>query len=228
MHEITEKLAQAALRHVPFDGWSDVTFRAACADCGVSESTARLHCPRGAVDLARAAHELGDRELCRRLAAADLSTLRFRDKVIFAVMTRLDAAGDREVVRRASSLFALPTHAAEGSQAIWRTADTIWTALGDRSEDLNWYTKRTTLSAIYGATVLYWLGDETEDRSATRAFLTRRIDAVMAFEATKAKLRKNPLTKPLMALQARAAALVKAPASPPLRPTARPTDGEAQ
>lgn len=211
MNEITERLAQAALMHVPFDGWSDATFRAACADAGVAESVARVHCPRGAVDLALAAHAMGDAELRRRLAVADLSAMRYRDRVAFAVMQRLDAAGDREVVRRATALFALPHLAGDGGRAIWQTADTIWTALGDTSDDLNWYSKRAILSGVYGATVLYWLGDDTPDLSATRDFLDRRIEGVMALEATKTRLRDNPLTRPLMAMQARFAAGFKAP-----------------
>jgi ubiquinone biosynthesis protein COQ9 len=211
MHEITERLAQAALMHVPFDGWSEVTFRAACADAGIAESLARVHCPRGAVDLALAAHAMGDAELRRRLAAADLSGMRFRDRVAHAIMLRLDAAGDREVVRRATALFALPHLAGDGARAIWQTADTIWTALGDSSDDLNWYSKRAILSGVYGATVLYWLGDDSPDAQATRDFVDRRIAGVMAFEGAKAKLRENPLTRPLMQMQARMAAMVKAP-----------------
>ena len=212
MHAITDQLARAALVLVPFDGWSETTFRAACADAGISESLARVHCPRGAVDLALAAHAFGDAELRRRLATTDLSDLRFRDRVAQAVMWRLDAAGDREVVRRATALFALPHLAADGARAIWQTADTIWTALGDTSDDLNWYSKRATLSGVYAATVLYWLGDDSEGAEATRAFLDRRIDGVMAIEETKARLRANPLTRPVMDLQARLAAMVKAPA----------------
>ncbi len=215
MHEITERLARAALPHVPFDGWSQETFRAACADAGVSESLARVHCPRGAVDLAVAAHRLGDAELRARLAEADLSGMRFRDRVVEAMMLRLEAAGDREVVRRATALFALPHLAAEGAAALWQTADTIWTALGDTSDDLNWYSKRAILSGVYGATVLYWLGDDTPGATATRDFAERRIAAVMALEDTKAKLRRNPLTAPLMGLQSRLAACIKAPARTP-------------
>lgn len=211
MHEITRKLAQAALEHVPFDGWSDETFRAACADAGISESLARLHCPRGSVDLALAAHQMGDDALSARLAESDLSVLRFRDRIAHAVMLRLDAAGDREVVRRATALFALPHLAADGARAIWRTADLIWTALGDSSDDLNWYSKRAILAGIYGATALYWLGDDSPDAQETRNFLDRRIAGVMAFEATKARMRENPLTRPLMQMQARVAAMVKAP-----------------
>ena len=65
------------------------------------------------------------------------------------------------MVRRGTTLFALPHHAAEGAKLIWGTADAIWTALGDTSDDVNWYTKRATLSAVYGSVVLFWLG-ETE------------------------------------------------------------------
>ena len=212
MPEIPERLAQAALAHVPFDGWSDATFRAACADAGIPEALARVHCPRGAVDLALAAHAMGDAALRMRLASEDLSHLRFRDRIAQAVMWRLDAAGDREVVRRATALFALPHLAADGARAIWQTADTIWTGLGDSAQDLNWYSKRATLSAVYAATVLYWLGDDSDGASATRDFLDRRIAGVMALEATKARLRDNPVTRPLMDLQARLAAMVKAPA----------------
>ena len=211
MQQITEQLVEAALPHVPFDGWSDDTFRAACADLGVPESLARIHCPRAGLDLAIAAHMMGDAELARQLAASDLSAMRFRDRVIHAVMLRLAIAGDPEVVRRATTLMALPHLAPEGARLIWHTADTIWTALGDRSDDLNWYSKRATLAAIHGATVLFWLGDHSEDHAETRDFLTRRIDDVMSFEGTKARLRGNPLTAPLMGLQARIAGLVRAP-----------------
>lgn len=211
MHEITERLARAALLHVPFDGWSEVTFRAACRDTATPEALARLHVPRGALDLALAAHQLGDAELRARLAALDLTGLRLRERMVQAVMLRLDAAGDREVVRRASALFALPQHAAAGARAIWQTADVIWTSLGDASQDLNWYSKRAILAGIYGATVLYWLGDDSVGAQATRDFVTRRIEGVMTFEAGKARLRAHPLTAPLMALQARLAGCVRAP-----------------
>lgn len=213
MDPIVERLAQAALPHVAFDGWSEESFRAACADCEIEPGLARVYAPRGAIDLAVAAHEMGDARLKEELASRDLSGLRFSARVVEAIMLRLEAAGDREVVRRASSLFALPQHGAEGAKLIWHTADTIWTALGDTSADFNWYSKRMTLSGIYAATVVYWLGDESEGYADTRDFVERRIAGVMKIESTKAKLRKNPLTSPLMGLQAKLAGLVKAPVS---------------
>lgn len=194
-------LLDAALPHVAFDGWSPATFRAAAEDAGLSEAEARALAPRGAVDLAVAYHRRGDRVMVERLEHADLSGMRFRDKVAMALRFRIEAMEDREAVRRATALFSLPVHAAEGAKLIWETADHVWTALGDTSDDLNWYTKRATLSGVWGATVLYWLGDESPGQADTLAFVDRRIEDVMRIEKVKGKLRENPLTKPLMDLQ---------------------------
>jgi ubiquinone biosynthesis protein COQ9 len=192
--EMKAKVLEAALGHVPFDGWSERTLKAAIADAGVPVALARSLFPRGGVDLALAYHAQGDAGMVTRLAEMDLGALRFRDRIATAVKTRLDLA-DRELVRRGTTLFSLPQHAADGARAIWGTADAIWTALGDTSRDLNWYTKRATLSAVYGATVLYWLGDESTGRQATRDFLDRRIEQVMQIEKLKADFRENPLGK---------------------------------
>ncbi|MCE8515169.1 COQ9 family protein [Ruegeria pomeroyi] len=209
--EARNRLLDAALAHVAFDGWTEETFRAAVADAGLDMDFARAICPRGAVDLALAYHARGDAAMLERLAAEDLSNLRFRDRIAAAVRFRLEAVEDKEAVRRGVTLFALPAHAGEGAKAIWQTCDAIWTALGDTSDDVNWYTKRATLSAVYSATVLYWLGDESTAHEATWAFLDRRIDNVMQFEKLKADVQKNPLLKPFLAGPNWLAAQMRAP-----------------
>ncbi len=190
-------ILQAALAHVPFDGWSGATLKAAAADSGVPPALARALFPRGGVDLALEYHRAGDRAMADALAAEDLTALRFRDRVARAVMLRLEGA-DRELVRRGAALFALPQNAAAGARAVWGTADAIWTALGDTASDINWYSKRASLSAVYGATVLFWLGDESSDHQATRDFLDRRIGEVMQVEKAKAAFAANPLGKALL------------------------------
>lgn len=204
------RLLEAALVHVPFDGWSDRTLTAAAADAGIAPALARSLFPRGGVDLALAYHARGDAQMRAQLAEADLSALRFRDRIARAVQIRLGLA-DRELVRRGTTLFSLPPYAADGARAIWGTADAIWTALGDTSDDLNWYTKRATLSGVYGATVLYWLGDDSTGHQATWDFLARRIDQVMQVEKLKASFRENPLGKAMMAGPGKILASIRAP-----------------
>lgn len=206
-----DALLDAALIHVPFDGWSDAALRAAANDIGLDRAAAQALFPRGGVDLALAYHARGDAQMRERLAHHDLSVLRYSDRVALAVRLRLEAAEDRELVRRGTTLFALPQYAFDGARAIWGTADQIWTALGDTSRDGNWYTKRATLSAVYSATVLFWLGDDSAGSTATWDFLARRIENVMQVEKLKSAAARNPLTRPFARLQASVMERIKAP-----------------
>ncbi|KIN65382.1 RpsU-divergently transcribed protein [Sulfitobacter noctilucae] len=211
MSDPKAQLLDAALLNVPFDGWSEATFNAAIRDSDVEPTVARAICPRGAVDLAVAYHKRGDAQMLAALKAEDLKEMRFRDRIARAVRLRLEVAGDKEAVRRGTTLFALPQYAPDGAKLIWGTADEIWQALGDTSDDVNWYTKRATLSGVYSATVLYWLGDNSEDHAATWAFLDRRIDNVMQIEKLKAQVRDNPALSKLMAGPNWLASKIKAP-----------------
>ncbi|WP_295512488.1 COQ9 family protein [uncultured Sulfitobacter sp.] len=194
-----DQLLEAALMHVPFDGWSEATFQAAIADTGVDSTIARAVCPRGSVDLAVAFHKQGDAKMLERMKSEDLSEMKFRDKIAAMVRFRLEVVTDKEVVRRGTTLFALPQHAPDGAKLVWGTCDAIWDALGDTSDDVNWYTKRATLSAVYSASVLFWLGDTSDGHQATWEFLDRRIENVMQIEKLKAQVNNSPTLSRLMA-----------------------------
>jgi ubiquinone biosynthesis protein COQ9 len=214
MDHAKDAVLDAALPHVAFDGWSAATLRAATADSGVAPALVAALFPRGAVDLALAYHHRGDTLMRERFAAEDLTGLRYSEKVARAVRLRLEVASDKEAVRRGTTLFALPQHSADGARAIWGTADAIWTALGDTSNDLNWYSKRAVLSAVYGTTVLFWLGDDSPDQQATWEFLDRRIENVMSFEKFKSSLRDNPISKAFAAGPGHLFDKIKAPKMP--------------
>jgi len=81
----------------------------------------------------------------------------------------------KEAVRRALGILALPRNARLAATCTARTVDAIWHAAGDRAADFSWYTKRATLAAVYTATVLFWVRDESEDDTRTLAFLDRRL-----------------------------------------------------
>ena len=192
------RLLEAACAHVPFDGWSETTLRAAAEEVGIAPGLARALYPRGAVDLALAYHRMGDAEMARLFAeeaeAGGHEELRYSEKVARAIQLRLEIA-DKELVRRGAALFALPQYASDGAGAVWGSADAIWTALGDTSDDINWYSKRATLSGVYGSVVLFWLGDDSPGHQASWDFLDRRIGDVMRFEKVKGQVLASPLGK---------------------------------
>lgn len=197
---VRDRLLECALDHVVFDGWSDAAFDAVCEETGIDPALALSYYPRRGLDMAVAFHKRGDAQMVARMRQENLLRLRYSERVAAGVRFRLEAVeAHKEAVRRGSTLFALPNHALQGAQLIWGTADAIWTALGDSSDDYNWYSKRAILSAVYGSVVLFWLGDESEGHTATWDFLDRRIGNVMQFEKVKAQVNANPLAAKLMA-----------------------------
>jgi ubiquinone biosynthesis protein COQ9 len=209
-NKLADRLLDAALIHVPFDGWSQAALAAAITDTGIDPALARALYPREGIDLALAYHRRGDAEMLVRLAERSGDDIRMRDRVALAVRLRLEVA-DPELVRRGTALLALPVYAPEGVRAVWNTADAIWEALGDTSEDGNWYSKRAILAGVYSSTLLYWLGDSTPGREATWAFLDRRIDEVMQFEKVKARVQKDPVLSRIFALPLAAMGAIRKP-----------------
>ncbi len=175
-----DALVKAELGFVAFDGWN---LQRAIKNASVDRGLALVACPRGASDLARWYHIMGDRAMVEVLNsnAVPVGT---RAGVVFAVKTRLNLS-DKAIVRRNMAMFSLPKYAGMGGQLVWQTADKIWQGLGDESEDINWYTKRATLAAVYSATVLFWLGDDSVECVDSWDFLDRRIENIMQFERFK-------------------------------------------
>lgn len=190
-HLLAEKraLLEAMLPHVPFDGWTARSLALAVRDTGLDNGVALRAFPGGAADLLDFWVSETDAAMLRMLESRDLAAMKVRERVRLAVMTRLElAAPHREAVRRALALEALPQHAPRALKQLYRTVDAIWYAAGDTATDYNFYTKRLLLAGVYGATLLHWLDDKSENFAGTAAFLDRRLADVMRIEKAKGKL----------------------------------------
>ena len=169
-------LIEAMLPSVPFDGWSRLALRSAARRVGLSAGEALALFPNGAAELVACFSRWVDLRMLDRLDTTNLEPMRIAERVALAIATRLEILAPwREAVRRALSVLALPQHAPLGLRLLYQTVDAIWYAAGDRATDFSFYTKRSTLAAIYAATLLYWLGDSSPDFADTRAFLDRRL-----------------------------------------------------
>jgi ubiquinone biosynthesis protein COQ9 len=189
--ENRDRLLLAALPHVAFDGWTDKAFRAGIADCGMAATDYRRFFPGGARDAVGHFSDWADRRMADGLAGHALDDLPIRERVALAVRLRLEAlAPHREAVRRALALLALPPNASLGARCLYRTVDCIWRAIGDRSADFSFYTKRALLAGVVSTTTLYWLDDRSDDAEESRAFLDRRIADVMKIPALGNRLRR--------------------------------------
>ena len=170
---------QAMLPHVPFDGWTRRALTMGLAEIGAPADEAELLFPGGAAAMVEAFCDLADRRMSEGAAALDLAGQGLTMRVRAVIALRLaQHRPHKEAVRRAVAVLALPMHARQTAGCTARTVDAIWRAAGDHAADFSWYTKRAILAAIYGATLLYWLQDATEDDAATLAFLDRRLAVI--------------------------------------------------
>ncbi|WP_088182378.1 COQ9 family protein [Sphingobium sp. Z007] len=190
LDEIRALLAPALARHAAFDGWRPQAVAMAAAEEGVDADIAALAFADGAIDMIDAWFASIDARMIEALPADELAALSIRKKITVLIEARLALlAPDREALRRAIAILALPTNALRAARLGWRAADVMWRAAGDTTTDLAHYSKRTTLTALYTATLLVFVDDDSEGHADSRAFLARRIDNVMQFEKLKAKVK---------------------------------------
>jgi ubiquinone biosynthesis protein COQ9 len=178
---LKERLIDALLRHSPFDGWSDVALYRALDDLNMPHEQLLLLFPGGPDEAMAFLHETLDVRMEAAMVAADLPTLKVRERIALGVRLRLSLLQEHKEAARVVATYLLhPTRAPMATHILYNTIDRLWRVAGDTATDYNFYTKRGLLAGVYTATLLYWLQDESVEHVETWAFLTRRIDNVMA------------------------------------------------
>jgi ubiquinone biosynthesis protein COQ9 len=198
-----DKICEAALPHIAFDGWSGPVLARAAEEAGYDKLTALRVFPGGPIDAIAHWSAMADRAMVEACETdPEFAGLKVRVKIATAIRRRLEPLGaHREAVRRALAVLALPTGVGTSLATLWRTVDAVWYLAGDRATDFNFYSKRGLAAGVYSSTVLYWLEDKSENQQDTWAFLDRRIANVMALPKAMAgvKERLDKLPNPFAA-----------------------------
>jgi len=186
-----EAVIAAALPDAAFDGFTDALLAKAGEAVGVEKAELDRLFPEGARSLIEAYSLSADAEMEKLLAEMDLAKIKIRARIAAAVLARLSILKPhKEAARRAAATLTLPMHAALGAKLMYHTVDAMWRAVGDTSTDFNFYSKRGILAGVYGATLVRWFNDTSEDEQVTQDFLAARIENVMQFEKFKAEAKK--------------------------------------
>ncbi len=189
LDELRVQLAPGIAAAAAFDGWSDAAVRDAAQAAGIDPDAAQFAFSGGAMQMIEAWVHSVDAAMAQALPAEQIVKLKIRERIRTLVQFRLDAvAGQKEALRRALAIMAMPQNAARTLKLGWSSADAMWRLAGDTATDYNHYTKRLTLGSIYAATLAVYVDDTSDDHAETKAFLDRRIEGIMKFEKAKARL----------------------------------------
>lgn len=195
--KIRARLALAVGENAVFDGWTAKAVDTAAAQLGIDPAQARLAYPKSKIDMIDAYIAAVDAAMTAEFPPAKIAAMKVRDRVRSQLWFRLRTMGPaREALRSAMAILAMPQNGPRALGIGWRTADLIWRNAGDTASDYNHYTKRLTLSAVYGSTLIAWLDDQSDNFADTAAFLDRRLANVMSFEKWKGQWTSSDLTRP--------------------------------
>ena len=194
---VRTQLALVVGENAVFDGWTQKAVDTAAVQLGIDPAVARLAFPKGQAAMVEAYIAGVDVAMVAHFTPEVIAALKIRERIRDLVWFRLETMGPaREAVRSGLAILAMPHNAVRGLSIGWNSADLMWRLAGDNSTDFNHYTKRLTLSALYAATLLAWLDDQSEGWMDTSAFLDRRIGDVMRFEKWKASWRGSSERRP--------------------------------
>ncbi|CAK9829074.1 Ubiquinone biosynthesis protein COQ9, mitochondrial [Anthophora retusa] len=180
---IKSKILDASLKYVHDLGWSQQAISAGAESIGYPGVIHGLFPNRGA-DLVQYFYLTCNKELNKILkeqsdAIEGNPTLEKKTlelQVRDAVETRLRMVIPyKKTWPQALALMSLPPNAPKSLANLLTLVDDICYYAGDRSVDINWYTRRVVLAGIYKTTELYMLQDSSEDHKKTWCFLERRI-----------------------------------------------------
>jgi len=187
--ELQKKLLLAALRHVTFDGWTDAAFQRTVSELGwETEEYERLF-PSGPSEAGVLLFRLADSSMTSLLAQKQFTDLRTRERVAFALRAWFTFLNPhKESVRRLVPFMSLPRNSLLSLECLYQTVDTIWYAVGDKSTDFSFYTKRVLLGSIVTSSTLFWLNDKSLESEDTWGFIDRRINNVMDIQKFRIKV----------------------------------------
>ncbi|RPB06790.1 ubiquinone biosynthesis protein COQ9 [Morchella conica CCBAS932] len=175
-------ILSAALRHVPSHGFSTTTLSLGARDVGYLDISTNLF-PRGVFDLVNY-HLVTER--LRLSQKVDFSkfedgTKRLSTPAKIRVLCAERLRANSPLINRwqeALGLMSLAGNIPASVSELAKLSDEMWFLAGDDSHDMNWYTKRATLSGVYASTELFMTQDTSPDFEETWKFLDRRLDDV--------------------------------------------------
>ncbi|KAI8907465.1 COQ9-domain-containing protein [Powellomyces hirtus] len=186
--DVKTQLAEAALKHVLTKGWTVQALGAGANDLGYPSVLHGLF-PGGGVDLIDYFLKKSKLKMRREMEHLDLDSMRITAKIRTACIMRLKLTAPYiSTWPDALGIMAQPQNAPMSLRNLGELVDEMWYLAGDRSADLNWYSKRTLLAGVYTSTELYMTQDRSPDFEETWKFLDRRLQDVAFFGRTTSEI----------------------------------------
>ncbi|KAJ3189496.1 Ubiquinone biosynthesis protein coq9, mitochondrial [Gaertneriomyces sp. JEL0708] len=177
--DVRTKILLKSVEYVGREGFTIQAVQHAVSDLGLPSVAHAAACPDGVIDLIEFVMEEGRRRMVLEMSQKDLTGIGVTGKIRQCLQSRLEYS--KLYIHKwpeALAVLAVPTNAPVAVRALATLVDDMWHIAGDKSVDMNWYSKRAMLSAVFSSTELYMTQDRSRDFEETGKFMERRLQDV--------------------------------------------------
>ncbi|RKO93180.1 COQ9-domain-containing protein [Blyttiomyces helicus] len=181
-------ILDAALAYVPTHGWTVEALGQGAEALGYPSITHGIF-PRGGIELVEHFIQRSKAQMRREMYEMDLPSMKITAKIRAACVSRLMLTAP--YISRwpeALALMSLPQNLPNSLKNLAELVDEMWIIAGDKSADLNWYSKRAILTGVYTSTEMFMTQDKSPDFEETFKFLDRRLQDVGTIGRTTAEI----------------------------------------
>jgi len=177
--ELKDDIIINALKNINFDGWSKKSILTGFNSQNKDEEMYNELFPNGIIDAIIHFADIADRQMLQGHLREDFKDQRIPEKIKNLLMSRFEFLNPyKEAVRRSVAILALPSNSKIAIKSLYNTTDKIWSAVGDQSTDISFYTKRASLAGVYSSTLMSWLGSTDPELQKVDEFIDRRLNNI--------------------------------------------------
>ncbi len=147
--------------------------------------------PQGIKSLMFEINEILNDRIKRLKKPRNFSNFRTHEKIIFFVIKRLEHFNNLVDKNKIFKETIKPSSLISSNKILFKISDEIWYLSGDKSTDINYYTKRLILMKIYALTFSFFVFDKSDDFINTKMFLDKQIKSVISFGKFKNKVKNR-------------------------------------
>lgn len=121
---------------------------------------------------------------------------RVRDKIALGLKTRIIKDEFSQVyVMKIMEFYARPQNLILAQKLHWNAVSEIWYYAGDEATDFNYYSKRGLLYAVYKASLMFYISDDSINLQDSSKFIDESIDKVLKYGMKFSKLKRSVRNK---------------------------------
>lgn len=177
--------------HVNTLGWTEASVIKAAKDAQIPPEEALIFMGTSSLGYVRFLGQVLVEDIRGTATPQELKALPIVDRLTFLIMGHLHPfRAHKKAVLKALKILVHPLNVPTSIKLMSHVVDALWRQAGDQSTDFNYYTKRLLLGKIYGATVLYWLRDQSLDHEKTQGFLRLQLEGVIKLFSFKSLFKR--------------------------------------